>query len=86
MIKKEDKKLKEIEDFLNKNKVSGIIFIPKIGVFNFFQNTNEKLRILNHTSTEILYEEKKKEQLAQSWIETEVNEKQTDKQELSYVD
>ena len=85
MAKKENT-IKKIENFLNKHKISGILYIPGHGVFNHFESTNEKLRLLDHAATEILYEEKKRELNAQIWIDSERNEIETDDNDVSYVD
>lgn len=83
---KKEKKIKEIEDFLNKNKISAMVYIPKAGVFNHFNSHNDKLRLLDHAATEILFEEKKREKNAQSWIDSELKEYSKDNKKVSYID
>lgn len=47
-------KIKKIEDFLEKSKISGIIRIPGIGTFSTFRTFEDKLCILDHARVELL--------------------------------
>ena len=51
-MKKKDK-LKEVEEFLEKHKISGIIRIPEHGTFSMFANQGDKLSILEHAKIEL---------------------------------
>jgi len=83
---KKEKKIKQIENFLNKHEISGILYIPGYGVFNHFESSNEKLRLLDHAATEILFEEKKRELNAQLWLDSERGETDSEKEDVSYID
>ncbi len=43
----------EVENFLNLHKISGILDIPKVGTFSYFQNDGGRLLVLDRAKIEL---------------------------------
>ena len=73
MNKKEVIKIfSETEEFLKKNKISGIFFIPGYGSVTIFRNEVDKLVILDHANLEQEVENKKREDEIKHRIANEI--------------
>jgi hypothetical protein len=67
----------KIEEFLTKNKISGLFYIPGRGTFSMFDNDKDKLLLLEHARIELVAREKLIEKEANAMIAILSNESKT---------
>ena len=57
-----------LSSILHKSKVSAILHIPSLGTFSMFYDESGRLQVLDQSKTELMLEEKERENTANNWL------------------
>ena len=71
---------------LKQANISAIMQIPEFGTIAFFENDADKVLVLDHANTEMLCQQKLREEQARQWaLNSMTNSKKEKKKELKYI-
>ena len=73
----------QIETALKKLGVSGILYVNGLGVFCLWEGEDERLRVMDATRTELMYEDRNREMRVESWLRN--SNKKNNKDEVGYI-